>query len=81
MPTPIVNTPLTAAIVAIVTQIVALIVGFGIIDNQLAGEILALTVAAINVGALIYAAVVNHSKALVHAAKITAGQPVAPPVK
>ncbi len=54
---------LQAAIGAAVTQIVALVVGFGVIDSSLEGIVINSAIAAINVGFLIANALHTHAPA------------------
>lgn len=64
--------PNQALIVAIIHQLGAIVVGFGIIDNQTAGVVIAAAVAAVNVGYLIANGIHAHAAASVKAAAIQA---------
>lgn len=58
-----------AAVIALVNQIVALVVGFGIIDNARAGAVIAASVAAVNVAFLIAQSIHANAQAKVTVSK------------
>lgn len=51
-----------AAVIAAVTQIVALIVAFGVVNSQTAGVLIAACVSVVNAGFLVANSIENHGK-------------------
>lgn len=70
-----------ASVIAAVNQMVWLIAGFGVIDNQTAGKFVALSGTVISLGFLIVHAVEQHGAAKVAAAKAGVQRTPAPPTK
>ena len=69
---------LQSALIAAVTAIVSVVVGFGILNNQVAGEITSAAGTLVAVAFLIANSVHAHASAKVQSAHITAGNVVVP---
>lgn len=80
MPPIIATNPIVVAIVAVLTEAGALVVGFGILDGRTAGLAVSLGTGIVVLGATIYFAAHAHASAVVKAAQIRAQTPPAPPV-
>lgn len=61
-----------AALTALVSQVVTLVVAFGIINNNTAGAVASCVMAAINTGFVIAVSIENHGKAVAAATKASA---------
>lgn len=67
-----ITSPIVVGITSVLTEIAALVVGFGIMSNQQAGLAVALGTGIVVLAATIYASAHAHSTALVKAAQIRA---------
>lgn len=69
-----------ASIIAAVNQVIWLIAGFGIVNNQTAGKFVALSGTLVSLGFLIVHAIESHGNANIAAAQVAARAAQKPPV-